>query len=136
MSSNLFRRVIGLGIIVAAGLALKGIDINMPSLSQQAGISNSNSTQSSTNQTPNGSSSLADLDYVSGNSAVINVNNGKSTLDPKSWVTNKVTYANLDSLNRTSSPNTAFLEKKRNQRRLTKSTKCRSYCMAFQRSTF
>lgn len=101
-----------MGIIVAAGLALKGIDINMPSLSQQAGISNSNSTQSSTNQTPNGSSSLADLDYVSGNSAVINVNNGKSTLDPKSWVTNKVMYANLDSLNRTSSPNTAFLEKR------------------------
>lgn len=53
---------------------------------------------------------LAQKEYQSGSSAIVQVNNGKSTLNPDSWQENKVIYSNLDSLNRTSSPNTAFLE--------------------------
>ena len=40
------------------------------------------------------------------------VNNGRSTLNPKSWKTNEVIYQNLDNLNRTSGSNTGFLEKR------------------------
>lgn len=112
MSSHIFKKLIGLGLAVTIGLAIKELNINMPSISQQAGISSSSPSSVNSGLSSTSSSELANLDYVSGNSAVINVNNGKSTLDPKSWVTNKVTYANLDSLNRTSSPNTAFLEKR------------------------
>ena len=53
---------------------------------------------------------LASLNYQPGQSAIVQVNNGKSTLNPNSWQTNHVIYSNLDQLNRTSSPNTAFLE--------------------------
>lgn len=55
---------------------------------------------------------LATRDYQSGKSAIIQVNNGKSTLNPQSWKINKVIYSDLDQLNRTSSPNTGFLEKR------------------------
>lgn len=53
---------------------------------------------------------LAALDYRSGSPVYIDVNGGQSTLQPSSWQTNKVIYADLDSLNRTSHSNTAFLE--------------------------
>lgn len=53
---------------------------------------------------------LANMDYRSGSSAYIFVNGDKSTLRPTAWQTNKVIYADLDSLNRTSHSNTAFLE--------------------------
>ncbi|MDF2855748.1 MAG: nuclease [Neobacillus sp.] len=55
-------------------------------------------------------SNLASLNYKPGTSAAILVNNNKSTLNPKDWKENKVIYSNLDRLNRTSQPNTAFLE--------------------------
>lgn len=55
---------------------------------------------------------LATWDYQSGKPAIIQVNDGKSTLNPQSWKTNKIIYSNLDQLNRTSSPNTGFLEKR------------------------
>lgn len=53
---------------------------------------------------------LANLNYRSGSSVYIDVNGDKSTLRPTAWQTNKVIYADLDALNRTSHSNTAFLE--------------------------
>lgn len=56
---------------------------------------------------------LAKLDYK--NSVThdyILVNNNKSTLLRSAWKTNRINYANLDKLNRTSHSTTAFLEKR------------------------
>lgn len=55
---------------------------------------------------------LAKLDFKSGDEAYITVNNDKSTLIKNAWRVNRVIYANLDDLNRTSRSNTAFLEKR------------------------
>lgn len=55
---------------------------------------------------------LANLNFKSGAKAYVYVNNDKSTLIKNAWKVNKVIYSNLDSLNRTSSSNTAFLEKR------------------------
>lgn len=55
---------------------------------------------------------LAQLNFKSGSSAYITVNNDKSTLIKNAWRVNRVIYSNLDSLNRTSHSNTAFLEKR------------------------
>lgn len=54
---------------------------------------------------------LAELTFKSGESAYINVNNGKSDLDPNQWKQNKINYGQLDSLNRTTQ-NIAFLERR------------------------
>lgn len=55
---------------------------------------------------------LAKLDFKSGDKAYVYVNNDHSTLIKNAWKVNKVIYSNLDNLNRTSSSNTAFLEKR------------------------
>lgn len=55
---------------------------------------------------------LAQLNFKSGSSAYITVNNDKSTLIKNAWRVNRVIYSNLDNLNRTSHSNTAFLEKR------------------------
>ncbi|WEV41192.1 DNA/RNA non-specific endonuclease [Lactobacillus sp. ESL0684] len=55
---------------------------------------------------------LAKLDFKSGGDAYITVNANKSTLIKNAWKVNRVIYADLDSLNRTSHSNTAFLEKR------------------------
>lgn len=55
---------------------------------------------------------LAQMDFKSGQKSYITVNNDKSTLNPSTWKVNQVKYQNLDSLNRTSSSNTAYLEKR------------------------
>ncbi|WP_251717677.1 DNA/RNA non-specific endonuclease [Lactobacillus agrestimuris] len=55
---------------------------------------------------------LAKLNFKSGGRAYITLNNDKSTLIKNAWKVNKVIYSNLDSLNRTSHSNTAFLEKR------------------------
>ena len=55
---------------------------------------------------------LAKLDFKSGDRAYIDVNHNKSTLIKNAWKVNKVIYSNLDSLNRASHSNTAFLEKR------------------------
>lgn len=90
-----------------------------PSISQQLGIGGTNSSSVSSSSSSNSSSTgtndsvtLSNLNYVSGESAIVEVNNNQSTLDPNSWKTNKVIYSNLDSFNRTSSPNTGYLEKR------------------------
>lgn len=56
------------------------------------------------------SDQLAKLDYHSGDPSYIFVNHNKAQLDPNSWKTNKVIYANLDNFNRTSTGNLAYLE--------------------------
>lgn len=77
-----------------------------------AGCSTANTNQATSVKTNYSSdvTKLASSTYKSGSQAVVNINNGQSTLDPDSWQTNKVIYANLDKLNRTSSPNTAYLQ--------------------------
>lgn len=55
---------------------------------------------------------LAQLNYRPGTIPVVQVNHGRSTLNPKSWRTNKVLYQRLDSRRRTSGSNTAFLQQR------------------------
>jgi len=74
--------------------------------------SSNTTTNSTTNQASTAASQLAALNYTSGQSAVIAVNNNKATLTANSWKTNHVEYANLDQLNRTSTANTAYLEQR------------------------
>ncbi|BAL62975.1 DNA/RNA non-specific endonuclease [Melissococcus plutonius] len=54
---------------------------------------------------------LASLEYKNGQSAVLEVNQGNSTLAMNQWKKNKVIYGSLDSLNRTTYV-TAFIDKK------------------------
>ncbi|WP_239984742.1 DNA/RNA non-specific endonuclease [Sporolactobacillus pectinivorans] len=75
-----------------------------------SGISASLSSQGSTGKTNDSASKLASLNYQPGSSAVIAVNHNKSTLNSRDWKENKVIYSNIDDLNRTSHPNTAYLE--------------------------
>ncbi len=56
------------------------------------------------------SKDLSKLNYKNNTSAVINVNGNHSNLKASDWKYNHVVYANLDSLNRTSAGNTAYLE--------------------------
>ncbi|GHP14874.1 DNA nuclease [Lentilactobacillus fungorum] len=55
------------------------------------------------------SDELAKLDYHSGEQSFIYINHNKANLNPASWQTNHVIYSNLDSLNRTSKGNVAYL---------------------------
>lgn len=55
---------------------------------------------------------LAQMSFKSGGKSYVYVNNNKATLNPQSWKLNHVQYQSLDSLNRTSHSNTAFLEKR------------------------
>ena len=55
---------------------------------------------------------LANLDFKSGSSSYITVNNDHSTLIKNAWRVNRVIYSDLDNLNRTSHSNTAFLQKR------------------------
>ncbi|MBP2058060.1 DNA-entry nuclease [Lactobacillus colini] len=81
---------------------------NNPDTTQNAGTAN----------TPYGGLSktdyqkLANLNFKSGGQAYVYVNNNHSTLIKNAWKVNKVIYSNLDNLNRTSSSNTAFLERR------------------------
>lgn len=55
---------------------------------------------------------LKKMNFKPGTYGFVEVNNNKSTLIPNSWKVNTVIYQNLDRLNRTSSSNTGFLEKR------------------------
>lgn len=85
-------------VTTAVSHVQKGVSAAKPSLSGHESIKDTSSSR------------LASLNYESGSSVVITVNHNKSTLNPKDWKENKVIYSNLDSLNRTSRPNTAYLE--------------------------
>ncbi|RVU70151.1 DNA/RNA non-specific endonuclease [Lactobacillus xujianguonis] len=55
---------------------------------------------------------LAALNFKSGDKAYLVLNHDRSTLIKSAWKVNRVIYANLDQLNRTSHSNTAFLERR------------------------
>ncbi|KRN59083.1 DNA/RNA non-specific endonuclease [Limosilactobacillus secaliphilus] len=55
---------------------------------------------------------LANHTYQPGEGVIIYVNNGRSSLNPKSWRKNQVLYGPLDAQGRTSAGNTAFLERR------------------------
>lgn len=55
---------------------------------------------------------LATIDFKSGQKGYMTVNHNRSTLIKSAWKSNYVIYSKLDRLNRTSSSNTAFLEKR------------------------
>ncbi|KRL00579.1 DNA/RNA non-specific endonuclease [Liquorilactobacillus capillatus] len=55
---------------------------------------------------------LVKMDFHSGESPIVTVNNNKSTLQMNAWKKNTVVYSPLDNLNRTSSPNTGYLEQR------------------------
>lgn len=80
---------------------------------QSGVISNANSASTSYGGlSKNDYQKLANLNFQSGSKAYVYVNNNKSTLIKNAWTSNHVIYSNLDNLNRTSSSNTAFLEKR------------------------
>ncbi|STE38109.1 DNA/RNA non-specific endonuclease [Enterococcus mundtii] len=54
---------------------------------------------------------LSNIDFLSGESAVIDVNGGHSTLDTTEWKENRVYYGDLDELNRTTTV-TAYIDKR------------------------
>lgn len=93
--------------ILTFGLLLAGCSTN----NNQTDSNFKNTTQTATVTNYTGDiKTLAATNYKSGTSPVVNINNGQSTLDPNTWQINKVIYANLDSMNRTSNPNTAYLQ--------------------------
>lgn len=55
---------------------------------------------------------LAKHNYHAGRLPIIQVNHGKSTLNPKAWQKNRVIYQQLDNQGRTSTSNTAFLQQR------------------------
>lgn len=94
--------------ILTFGLLLAGCSTNN---NNQTDSNFKNTTQTATVTNYTGDiKTLAATNYKSGTSPVVNINNGQSTLDPNTWQINKVIYANLDSMNRTSNPNTAYLQ--------------------------
>lgn len=125
MKFRKFARTLGIALVslsLLAGCSNPSplTQSNSSSSSQPVTRSNISSNSSSSSNTTSNyggitstqKSQLAALDYKSGENPVIQVNNGKSTLTPKSWTSNHVIYSNLDSLNRTSNSNTAFLEQR------------------------
>ncbi|TSO26822.1 DNA/RNA non-specific endonuclease [Lactobacillus sp. LL6] len=108
--TNTLYTIIAAIVIIAWGIYSKSDSFNF-------GQNNSIKTAQRAN-TPYGGLSksdyekLAKLDFKSGDKAYITVNNDKSTLIKNAWKVNKVIYSNLDSLNRTSHSNTAFLERR------------------------
>lgn len=100
------------GIYTKGGMEPTGTQISQP---QQTHISNQISNASKADKSYGGLSQtdyqkLAKLNFKSGEKAYVFVNHDKSTLIKNAWKVNKVVYASLDSLNRTSSSNTGFLE--------------------------
>lgn len=131
-TTTLITSIILVGILIWGGLFNSGKsttskNTNTPNQSMVEKSSNSNN-KAAVSQSPIKSASsanseygglsdsdyqkLANLNFKSGNSSYIVVNNDKSTLIKNAWKVNKVIYSNLDSLNRTSHSNTAFLEKR------------------------
>ena len=126
--SKLRRIVMTLAAVMAtAGLLSACGESSLPqsnsSSSGSQSTSSSSSSQNSTGENQSSASSrpgnsanfgdidsqtiahLASLNYQPGQSAIVQVNNGKSTLNPNSWQTNHVIHSNLDQLNRTSLTN-------------------------------
>lgn len=110
MSWNKFWLI--LGSLLAILFVLVGIKIynsthdyfaQMPPLSEQLGLHTS--VKSNDPQ-------LASKTYTSGKMAIVDVNNGMSTLDRNSWKKNQIKYGKFDQLKRTSGVTTAYLEQR------------------------
>lgn len=108
--------VIGAIIIIAWGIFLKDGNFNLNNLFSSSPSNTVNNAKRADTYYGGLSKTdydqLAKLDFKSGDRAYIDVNHNKSTLIKNAWKVNKVIYSNLDSLNRTSHSNTAFLEKR------------------------
>lgn len=108
--------VIGTIIIIAWGIFLKDGNFNLNNLFSSSPSNTVNNAKRADTYYGGLSKTdydqLAKLDFKSGDRAYIDVNHNKSTLIKNAWKVNKVIYSNLDSLNRTSHSNTAFLEKR------------------------
>lgn len=66
--------------------------------------------QNSQSQQVVNDSNLANLNYQSGQSAVVTINHNQPTLNMNDWQTNRVKYQPLDNLNRTSAMTVAYLQ--------------------------
>ncbi|WP_268913409.1 DNA/RNA non-specific endonuclease [Lentilactobacillus sp. SPB1-3] len=71
---------------------------------------NNSSTEQANRASVESTSKLANLTFKSGDDSVVYINHDHATLNPNDWQTNKVDYQNLDSYNRTSNANVAYLE--------------------------
>lgn len=114
------RKTSLLSVAVAAAAILWGVyGKNNPSVNLLTSFNLPNSSQTSkTAKTAYGGldksdyQKLANDTFKSGEKGWRYVNGNHSTLVKNAWKVNRVIYSNLDSQNRTSSPNTAFLEKR------------------------
>lgn len=95
-------------ITIGLSLVLSGCANNNENTSTKS----SKSTDVTKNLPNTNTSDLASLNYQNNTSAIMTVNNDASTLKASDWKYNHVEYTNLDSLNRTSQGNTAYLEKR------------------------
>ena len=100
------------------GVYTKGGQGNLISSSSNTSTSSSAVSSAQTAKTVYGGlaksdyQKLAQETFKSGGKGWRYVNNNHSTLVKSAWKVNRVIYSNLDSQNRTSSSNTAFLEKR------------------------
>ncbi|MGO1442536.1 MAG: DNA/RNA non-specific endonuclease [Lactobacillus delbrueckii] len=100
------------------GVYTKGSQGNLTSSSSNTSTSSSAVSSAQTAKTVYGGlaksdyQKLAQETFKSGGKGWHYVNNNHSTLVKSAWKVNRVIYSNLDSQNRTSSSNTAFLEKR------------------------
>lgn len=101
------KKIIAPVTVLSFGLLLAGCSTNQNKT--DSNFKNTSQTTAVTNYSGD-IKTLSATNYKSNTSPVLNVNNGQSTLDPDSWTANKVIYANLDSMNRTSNGNTAYLQ--------------------------
>lgn len=125
-SSNIRKSAIKIAKKVLPLIGAIGLAVSLSGCSSSLTKSNQSSAPTSTSnnglffQNSNDVGGLSKTEYQKlANSIFKNntygyydVQNGKSTLNPKSWKTNKVIYQNLDRFNRTSASNTGFLEKR------------------------
>ena len=93
-----------------AALALLLIIWAVNGISKGNLFENSSQNHITTSQTATKSDDLADLNFKSGGSSVVYINNNKATLNPADWNSNHVEYQNLDQYNRTSGANIGYLE--------------------------
>lgn len=111
-----------ISVAVLMSLTLAGCSSDNNSSSNASTVSHDNTSTTTTKHTHKkknhktkkhtntSNKKLAKLNYKNNTSAIINVNNDHSNLKTSSWKYNHVVYSNLDSLNRTSVGNTAYLE--------------------------
>lgn len=99
-----------IAIIFAAALYLYRGGYLDEWLSPQSGVQISAQTSSDNQVDKTAYTQLSKLDFASGDKPVVQVNDGKSTLNAGAWSNEKIEYGNLDHLNRTTT-DTAYLSR-------------------------